>query len=526
MKNIKIFDSSLRDGAQASGISYSVNDKLNIVRALDKLGVAYIEAGNPGSNPKDIEFFKLARRLSLEHAHLVAFGSTRRKGIRAKDDPALASLLQADTSTVAVFGKVWDFHVLSILGASLTENLDMIADTISFLKENGRTVIFDAEHFFDGYKANPAYALSCLETAEQAGAAVVCLCDTNGGAFPDEIAAAVQEAVQKTVRAEIGIHTHDDGGMAVANTVMAVEAGARHVQGTLAGFGERCGNANLSTIIGNLQLKRAYHCIPEKRLPALTATVRKISEISNLHLASSMPYVGTHAFRHKAGMHIDAVGKDSKSFEHIDPHAVGNERSFVLSEIAGRSTILNKVAAFAPDVTKDSPELAAIMSKLKEMEFKGYQFEGAEGSFELLVMRQLHLGNRHFELQYYKVIDEALENGETRSTAIVKVNVGQTAKITAAEGDGPVDALDKALRAALELFYPAIGSVHLTDFKVRVLDYKSTTDSVVRVLVESADSVRFWTTMGVSKDIIDASAIALIDAMEYKLNRIEQEEVD
>ncbi len=516
MRKIQIFDSTLRDGAQGEGINFSVEDKLNIARALDKLGVDYIEAGNPSSNPKDLDFFKRAKSLSLKHAKLTAFGSTRRKGISPDEDAGCASLLSAETDAVAIFGKTWDLHVLKIINTTLEENLDMICDTVRFFKSHGKEVIFDAEHFFDGYKSNPEYALAAILAAVRGGADCVALCETNGGCLPDEIFDIVSEVVSK-VDVPIGIHCHNDSGCAVANSIMAVKAGAAQVQGTYIGYGERTGNANLSSIIPALSLKMGLETIPKDNMQYLTDTARAIAEISNLKLENSMPYVGKSAFSHKAGMHIDGVSKLSYSFEHIDPDTVGNERRFLMSEVAGRSTVLKKISGIAPHITKNSPEIQSIVDKVKELEHQGYQFEGADASFEILVRKELKMYKSFFDLVYFKTsVDEPSES-EFSSSAIIKVSVDGKTEITASEGNGPVHALDGALRKALEVFYPQLSSVYLTDYKVRVLDSKNATGAKVRVLIESADDDSSWTTVGVSTDVIDASWHALVDAIEYKL---------
>ncbi len=517
MKKITVFDSTLRDGAQAEGVSFSVEDKIKIVKTLDELGVGYIEAGNPGSNPKDMEFFDRIRSIELKNSTIAAFGSTRRRGISPSDDNNLQALINAGTKTVAIFGKSWDFHVTDIIGATLQENLEMIYDTIAYLKEQGKEVVFDAEHFFDGYKENPEYALKTLSSAVQAGVDCVCLCDTNGGTFPEEIYD-ITKKVLEAFDVTVGIHAHNDCGMAVANSIMAVKAGAEHVQGTFTGFGERCGNANLSTIIGNLQVKRDYICIPEDNISSLTHTARKVSEIANLQLSIRSPFVGKCAFAHKGGMHVDGVLKNSRSFEHIDPSIVGNERKFLTSEVSGRTTILSMIQKIVPGMEKNSPETGKVIDRLKELEYEGYQFEGAEGGFELLVRKTLGKYKPFFELETFKIIGEhpPLAEGQTAS-AVIKVKVDDKYEITAAEGDGPVNALDKALRKALEVFYPTLSDVHLTDYKVRVLDSNSATASKVRVLIESSDGDDTWTTVGVSKDIIEASWIALVDSIEYKL---------
>ncbi len=519
MKNAKltILDSTLRDGAQGEGISFSVRDKFAICYALDELGIDYIEAGNPASNPKDEEFFREAAGIELKHAKLAAFGSTRRRGVCAAEDGGIKSLLAANTPAVCVFGKSWDFHATEIIKVSLEENLEMISDTVSYLTAQGKEVIFDAEHFFDGYKSNPEYAIKAIRAAADAGAKCVCLCDTNGGCCPDEIDKIVRAAVS-AVNVDVAIHTHDDTGMAVANSVMAVLAGASGVQGTLVGFGERCGNANLSTIIATLQLKRGYECISPEQMKNLTVACRKVAEISNVSLARSMPYVGKSAFAHKAGMHIDGVSKASGSFEHVSPDSVGNARRFLMSEVAGRSTIMEKVHRVDPTVTKDNPVTAQIVAKIKELEYMGYQFEGAEASFELMVRKALGAYKPFFTLEKFKTIGEQVSGEDfSPATAVVKVSVDGKSEICAAEGNGPVNALDVALRNALERFYPSLSEHSLTDYKVRILDSRDTSSAKTRVLLESGDGRDVWTTVGVSRDIIEASLIALKDAIEYKL---------
>ena len=514
---LTIIDSTLRDGAQAEGISFSVRDKIAILSELDELGIDIIEAGNPSSNPKDAEFFREAKKLRLKHSVISAFGATRRKGIRVEDDAGIKSLLSAETDVVTVFGKSWDFHVTEIIKASKEENLEMIVDTIKYLKSFGKTVIFDAEHFFDGYKRNREYALKTLLVAQQAGADSVCLCDTNGGCFPDEIEKGVADAL-KTVDVEVGIHAHDDGGMAVANSCCAVLNGARQVQGTLIGFGERCGNANLSAIIASLQLKRGFECITPNAMKNLTTACRTVAEIANVRLNKGMPFVGKSAFAHKAGMHIDGVNKSSESFEHVSPLEVGNSRRFLMSEVAGRSTILDKIRKIDSTIEKESPITAKVIERIKDMEFLGYQFEGADASFELLVRKTLGTYQPHFVLEKFKTIGEqAKEEDFSPATALVKVSVLGRSEICGAEGNGPVNALDVALRKAIERFYPTIKNLSLTDYKVRILDSRETSSAMTRVLIESGDGSDVWTTVGVSRDIIEASLIALIDSIEYKL---------
>jgi len=519
MTQIHAYDSTLRDGAQAQGISYSVDDKIKIVERLDALGISYIEAGNPGSNPKDLEFFKRASALKLKHAKIIAFGSTRKVGVVVEDDSNVRSLLKAGTQAIAIFGKSWDYQVTDILRTTLEENLAMIGDTIAFFKGQGKEVVFDAEHFFDGYRSNPDYALQSLAAAAKAGADCLVLCDTNGGTFPDVISKITELVVERFPGTDIGIHCHNDCEMAVANSVAAVQAGATQVQGTINGIGERCGNANLCAIIPNIQLKLGLECLPDGSLIHLTSTARFVSEIANMPHNDKAAYVGNDAFAHKGGMHIDAVNKNPISYEHVNPDVVGNSRRILMSEVAGRSTLLAKINQVDPNLTKDSPETQRIVDKLKELEHEGYQFETAESSFELVVRKLLGKYQPSFDLKEFKVIvNEPSLNG-MNSSAMIKITVGGESEITAAEGDGPVNALDRAMRKALERFYPEIREMKLTDYKVRVLDSDKATAAKVRVLIESSDKTDSWTTIGVSTDVIDASWRALVDAIEYKLAR-------
>ncbi|HOJ10419.1 MAG TPA: citramalate synthase [Clostridiales bacterium] len=516
MRQVKIYDTTLRDGAQAQGISFTVEDKLKIAEAVDRLGASYIEAGNPGSNPKDLEFFQRVKGIGLKNAKVVAFGSTRRVNIDVNDDSNVKSLLIADTPAVAIFGKSWDFHVDEVIRTTLDENLRMIFDTIEFFTKKGKEVIFDAEHFFDGYKANSKYAMQTIEAACNAGAASICLCDTNGGSFPNEIFKITSRVVE-SLNIPVGIHCHNDNGMAVANSIIAIQAGASQVQGTINGFGERCGNANLCTIIPNLQIKADYQCIPAESMKYLTSVARYVSEIANVIHDEREPYVGGSAFAHKGGMHIDAVFKNPVSFEHINPELVGNKRVILMSEVAGRSTIMKRINEVDSSICKDSPEAKAIINKMKELEHDGYQYEGAESSFELVIRKILGKYTPFFNLNEFKVIVGEPSINSVNSSAMIKIGVGDQAEITAAEGCGPVNALDNALRKALERFYPEIRQMKLTDYKVRVLDSTSATAAKVRVLIESADGKDVWTTIGVSTDIIDASWKALVDSIEYKL---------
>jgi 2-isopropylmalate synthase len=518
-KSVQIYDSTLRDGAQGEGISFSVVDKLNILRALDELGITYVEAGNPGSNPKDLEFFKKAQSRMLKNVTLAAFGSTRRQGIEPGDDTNIRSLIAAGTPVVAFFGKSWDMHVTKVLKTTLAENLAMIRSTAAFFKAAGKEVVFDAEHFFDGYVNNPEYALSTLKAACEGGADTLCLCDTNGAAYPCDVYEIVKAVVGRFDR-RVAIHCHNDTGMAVASSMLAVDAGATQVQGTFVGFGERCGNADLSTVIPNLQLKRGYECIPAQNMPTLTPTARQVADIANIVLHSDKPYVGSSAFAHKGGMHIDGVLKQSDSFEHVQPHAVGNERRFLMSEVGGRTTVLAEIKRIDASLGKDSPETRAVVTRIKELEHFGYQFEAAQASVELLIRKVLGRYKPFFTLEHYKIIGEypPVSNDDSAS-AVIKITVGDRSEFTAAQGNGPVHALDVALKKALTVFYPSIKDVRLTDYKVRVMESRDATASKVRVLIESTDGADLWTTVGVSQDIIEASWLALADSIEYKLTK-------
>jgi len=522
MKEIQIYDTTLRDGAQAEGISFSVEDKLRIVQELDKLGIHYIEGGYAGANPKDEEFFKRVRELKLAKSKVTAFGSTRRAGKFASEDRNLHHLLSTGMDVITIVGKSWDLHVKDVLKVSKSENLKMIEDSIRFLVENGKEVIFDAEHFFDGYKSNPEYAIETLLSAINGGASYAVLCDTNGGTMPLETQEIIQAVIEK-VKIPIGIHAHNDTGMAVANSIIAVQAGAIQVHGTFNGYGERCGNANLCTIIPNLKLKLGINCISDENLSKLTETSRLISELANLSHDESQPYVGRSAFAHKAGLHADAVQKNPVTYEHIKPELVGNERRILVSEQAGKSAILAKLLKDHPELKKESPELQLIAGLLKEAEREGYQYEGAEGSFELMVHRILGKHDRFFDLKGFTVLVDRSENHQMRSQATIKLmDTEGNLEYQASEGHGPVDALNKALMKALISLFPQLKSMRLTDFKVRVLDAKKGTAAKVRVLIESSDGEEYWGTVGVSEDIIEASWEALVDSIEYKLFKDKQ----
>lgn len=518
-KRIDIFDSTLRDGAQAKGINYSLSDKIHMLKLLDSLGLDYIEAGNPASNPKEREFFLEAKKIKLKNAKLVAFGSTRRKNADVKTDSGVASLMSAETEAVAIFGKSWDLHATHVLGTTLEENLNMIYDTLKYFKDAGKEVIFDAEHFFDGYKANSVYALEVLRTAERAGADCITLCETNGGAMLSEVENAFK-ASRGAVKTKLGIHAHNDSELAVANSILCVSLGAEHVQGTLLGNGERSGNARLASIIPSLQLKMNYDCVGD-HLKDLYSITREAAEITNIAFDESLPYVGRNAFAHKGGMHIDGINKVRHSFEHIDPSKVGNSREFLLSEVAGRSALLSKLESQFPGLKFEKDRVRDLMGKLKQLENDGFSFEGAESSFRIFAMKELGLHKSMFSVVHFKVTDEPTHENSFGAHAIVKVDVKGQTRMTAAEGNGPVNALDKALREALSQFFPELADISLTDYKVRVLDTNAATAAKVRVMIESSDGDSFWRTMGVSTDVIEASLFALIDSIDYILLRKE-----
>ncbi|MBI5418066.1 citramalate synthase [Candidatus Poribacteria bacterium] len=518
MKIVKIYDTTLRDGAQGEGILFSLEDKLRIAEKLDELGVHYIEGGWPGSNPKDEEFFIEASKKNFKNAQITAFGCTRKADSKTENDPNIKSLLNARTKIVTIFGKTWDFHVKEALNTTLEENLIMIYESIKYLRDKGLEIFFDAEHFFDGYKSNPEYAVKALNEAKRAGAALLCLCDTNGGMLPFEIKDIVTNISILFPDLSIGIHTHNDSDNAVANAIIAVQAGCSQVQGTINGYGERCGNANLCSIIPNLQLKMGFSCIPAENLKMITSVSRTISEIANLVPRDDMPYVGASAFAHKAGIHVNAIRKNSKLYEHILPTLVGNEQRILVSELAGRSNIFLKAKELGFDLDEKSDHVIKILTKIKNSDhYKGIQFEGADASFKLLLMQAAGIHKPFFDLKGFRVIVEKREDDKLISEATIKVVVNGEQEHTAADGNGPVNALDKALRRALIKFYPELENMHLSDFKVRVIDQKSGTGAKTRVLIESCDQDESWWTVGVSENIIEASWDALVDSIEYKL---------
>jgi len=515
-KDVFLYDATLRDGAQTEGIAFTVEDKLKIARKLDEFGIDYVEGGWPAANPTDLAFFERVREVPLRHAKLAAFGSTRRPKLSAEEDPQVRQLVELGAPVVTVVGKSWTLHVKEVLRASLERNLSMIEDSVSFCKRHGVELIFDAEHYFDGYRADPGYALETLRTAECAGADIICLCDTNGGVQSQQLVEAIQ-AAQGAVKTTLGIHTHNDCDLAVANTLLAVAHGVRHVQGTINGYGERCGNANLCSLIPNLQLKLGKRVVDQEALTRLYTLSHYVAEIANLPPLDRQPFVGRAAFAHKGGIHVDAVLKNPATYEHIAPDEVGNQRRLLVSDQAGTSAVVYRAAKVEVDLPKDSPEARRIVARLKEMEHQGYQFEGAEASFELLVKKTMGLYQKLFDLEGFRVIVERHPDGEILTEATIKVTVGGVSEHTACEGDGPVHALDGALRKALEPFYPNLREIKLTDFKVRVMDTEAGTAAKVRVLVESSDETESWSTVGVHENIIEASWQALVDSVEYGL---------
>ncbi|NQX68133.1 citramalate synthase [Paenibacillus alba] len=514
--SVKIFDTTLRDGTQGEGISLSVEDKIKIARKLDELGVHYIEGGWPGSNSKDIEFFERAREMKFTNAKITAFGSTRRKDSLAADDINLNRLVESGAQVATIFGKSWDFHVTTAIQTTLEENLAMIYDSVLYLKSNGLEVIYDAEHFFDGYKNNPEYALQTITKAQDAGADWIVLCDTNGGSLPSEVTSIVT-TVKQHITTPVGIHAHNDCELGVANSLAAVQAGAGQVQGTINGYGERCGNANLSSIIPNLQLKLGYHVISEDQLKTLTPVSRYISEIANMHMPVNQPYVGNAAFAHKGGIHVSAILKDASTYEHTKPELVGNKQRVLVSELAGQSNVLVKAQELNLDFNKDPQKTKEVIERIKDLEHQGYQFEGADATLELLLREAFEGLEEIFTLESFKMLVEKSAHHSVVSEAIVKVKVHGETIYTAAEGNGPVNALDNALRKAIIQYYPDIKNVHLSDYKVRVLDEKGATAGKVRVLMESTDFKTTWNTLGVSSNIIEASWYALVDSLRYAL---------
>ena len=513
-KQVFIYDCTLRDGTQGENISLSVADKINIAEKLDEIGIHYIEGGWPGSNQKDGEFFARAKELTWKNSKIAAFGATRHHKNSVEEDPNIAALLEAETPAVTLVGKSWDFHVELALGTTLEENLKMVKDSVTYLKDRDKEVIFDAEHFFDGYAANPKYAKSVLRTARDAGADWVVLCDTNGGNLPSTVG-----PLTRLLSPEfpyLGIHTHNDCEVGVANSLAAVEEGAHMVQGTINGYGERCGNANLCSIIPALELKLEKKTIGEENLKGLTSLAYFVSETANMLLPNNLPFVGKSAFAHKGGIHVSGINKDPKTYEHLDPESVGNSRRVLVSDLSGKSNLLYKIREFG-DLDPEDLDLQSLVEHIKTLEYEGYQFEGADGSLKLLLY---HFGKNHekpFDFQAFRVVVDQSHAGQFISEASVKVKVGGVEEHTVAEGDGPVHALDRAVKKALVRFYPEIEEIHLVDYKVRVLDARQGTAAKVRVLIESRDGQQSWTTIGVSPNLMEASWMAIIDSVLYKL---------
>jgi 2-isopropylmalate synthase len=512
-ERIEIYDTTLRDGMQGESVNFSVADKCRVVEQLDDLGVDFIEGGWPGSNPRDVEFFEKVRTLKLSNARIAAFGATRRNALACEDDPSIQALLKAETPVVTIFGKSWLLHVTEALRLSPEENLEIIADTVRYLAARVPLLIYDAEHFFDGYRADPAYALETLRLAAAAGARRIVLCDTNGGSLPDVVADATRQVIQ-AIDVPLGIHCHNDGDMAVANTVAAVSAGAVQVQGTINGYGERCGNANLCSVIPNLQLKLGYDVLAPEGLQKLRATSRFVSEMANCALDSRAAFIGDSAFAHKGGIHVSAVERNPATYEHIEPEAVGNRRRILISDLSGRANLLAKARELGLELNDEQ----RVLEELKRLEHDGYEFEAAEASFELLVAKLRGTHQPYFQLVGFRVIDEHRGALMPMSEATVKVKVGKHSEHSAATGNGPVNALDNALRRALEKFYPSLAEMRLVDYKVRVINSTlSGTASLVRVLISSSDERATWGTVGVSANIVEASWRALVDSVEYKL---------
>ncbi len=519
MSMVHIYDTTLRDGTQGEGVAFSVEDKIKIAHRLDRIGFHYVEGGWPGSNPKDFEFFQRVQKENFRNIKISAFSCTCKPDLPAEQDPNLQAILDCGVQVAAVFGKSWDFHVYRALGTTLEENLRMVHDSIALLKSNGLEAIFDAEHFFDGYKANPEYAMDVLRAAIKAGADSIALCETNGGVLPTEVKEIVTY-VREQVDIPLGIHAHNDGGLAVANSILAVEAGCTQVQGTINGFGERCGNADLCVIIPNLVFKKRIHCLADENLVFLTDLSRYVNELANMSPDPRQPFVGSSAFAHKGGMHVNALMKDSQTYEHIPPESVGNKRRVLVSELSGLSNLVYKYRELNLDLQEDSAEYRRILSELKELEHQGFQFEGAEGSFELLLRRAYNDYRKPFMLETMRILTELRDEGHVYTEAAIKLHVQDQVVHTAAEGNGPVNALDAALRKALEEFYPEIKGIKLHDYKVRVLNEKSGTGAIVRVLIETGDGQKTWGTVGVSSNIIEASWQALADSFAYGILKL------
>lgn len=514
MSRIQIYDTTLRDGSQGEGVNFSLQDKLLITQKLDDIGVDFVEGGYPLSNPKDLEYFARVRDLPLKNARICAFGMTRRKGCNPEDDIGMCALRDARSPIVTIVGKTWDLHVFEVLHISEEENLAMIRDSVGYLQAEGREVLYDAEHFFDGFRANPDFALRTVLAAQDAGATTIVLCDTNGGRLPEDIAAAV-DAVRRELKVPVGIHVHNDGELAVANSLIAVDHGAIQVQGTINGIGERCGNADLISVIANLALKKGYDVLKPGGLTHLTELSRYVYEVANMNFRNGQAFVGTSAFAHKGGMHVHAVNRLSASYEHIPPESVGNQRRVLVSELSGRSNIIAKTTKY--EINHDNALMARILERVQDLENEGYQFEAAEASFDLLVRKEAGAYTEKFERLHYRVNVETMAGQAPVTEASIKVRVNGQTEHVVAEGDGPINALDNALRKALSVVYPTLAEMHLVDYKVRVINSAEGTAARVRVVIESRDQHDVWSTVGVSENVIEASWLALVDSVEYKL---------
>ncbi|MCU0581906.1 MAG: citramalate synthase [Syntrophales bacterium] len=517
--DVLIYDTTLRDGTQGEQINFSAEEKLRIALRLDEMGFHYIEGGWPSSNPKDMRFFEMAKKVRFKNARLTAFGSTRRSDLHPEQCPNLNSLLEAETPTVTIFGKTWDLHATEILGVSLEENETMIWDSVRYLKSKGKEVVYDAEHFFDGYKHNGRYAIKTIKTALSAGADFIVLCDTNGGTMTNELTEIIEEVATIIPPQKLGIHVHNDCALAVANSVAAARAGVKMVQGTINGFGERCGNADLIPIIANLQVKLGIKCLPEESVRHLTNLSNFVSEVANVPLLHSRPFVGKSAFAHKGGVHVSAIIKNAVAYEHIKPELVGNVQRVLVSDLSGKSNIEYKARELGVDLGLDEAMSRRIVQKIKEMEDKGYQFDAADGSLALLMKKATGEFEEPFTLECFHVITSQMSTNPATSQATIKISVGGEVEITAAEGNGPINALDCALRKALITFYPEISDMHLVDFRVRILEGSDGTGAMVRVLLDSRDDTDFWSTIGVSSNVIEASWHALVDSIQYKLSK-------
>jgi len=518
-----LYDTTLRDGTQGEDFSLTLEDKIRVALKLDELGIHYIEGGWPEANPKDTQFFEEIRNYNLKNSIVTAFGSTHHKDVAAENDKNLNALIKAKTRAVTIFGKSWTLHVKDALNTTLERNIALIRDSVAYLKQNVPEVIYDAEHFFDGFKADPEYAIATLRAAKDGGADVLVLCDTNGGSLPHEIGEIIETVKQHFPDAVLGIHAHNDSDTAVANSLEAVRRGVRHVQGTMNGVGERCGNANLVSIIPNLYLKMNFECIPVENLRKLRHVSRYILELANLPSNKHQPFVGRSAFAHKGGVHISAVERNPKTYEHIEPELVGNKRRILVSDASGRATIKWKADEFGIKISRNDPVAMEVLETIKQLEMEGYQFEAAEASLELLINRAMGKSKKYFELIGFRVLDQKLhDDGSPVAEATIQVRVGGKVEHTAAIGNGPVNALDNALRKALEKFYPQLKTMSLLDYKVRVLPGRAGTASRVRVLIESTDGVDQWGTVGVSHDILEASWQALVDSITYKMYKEEK----